>query len=175
MVWRAAVVARVVRALGPAIHAMLHFRPLSQLPELKPLVSSWLLSEWPSWYGAGGEGDLEGDVEAFAASGHQLPVGLVVFLGESPIGFGSLKQESIKSHPHLFPWAASGYVLPGHRGQGVGAFLLRSLESHAKLLGYPQVFCGTSTATSLLVRAGWHVVEQVQHDGEPLTIFRSGA
>ncbi|MBK6472345.1 MAG: GNAT family N-acetyltransferase [Betaproteobacteria bacterium] len=154
---------------------MLSVRPLSQQPTLKPLVSSWLLSEWPTWYGEGGEGNLEGDIEAFAASEHQLPVGLVAFLGETPIAFGSLKRESIKSHPHLFPWAASGYVLPVHRGQGVGAFLLRGLSAQAHRLGYQQVYCGTSTATSLLVRAGWHVVEQVQHVGKPLTIFRSGA
>jgi GNAT superfamily N-acetyltransferase len=152
---------------------MLSVRPLSQQPALKPLVRSWLLTEWPAWYGAGGEGNLEGDVEAFAASEHQLPVGLVAFLGESPVGFGSLKQESIKSHPHLFPWAASGYVLPVHRGQGVGAFLLRSLRAHAKSLGHAQVYCGTSTATRLLVRAGWHAVEQIQLAGNPLTIFRS--
>ena len=154
---------------------MLSVRPLSQEPTLKPLVGSWLLAEWPAWYGAGGEGNLEGDIEAFAASERQLPVGLVAFLGKSPVGFGSLKQESISSHPHLFPWAASGYVLPAHRGKGVGACLLRSLSAHATSLGYAQVFCGTSTATSLLVRAGWHSVEQVQHAGKPLTIFRSGA
>ena len=154
---------------------MLSVRPLSQQPALKPLVGSWLLSEWPAWYGPGGEGDLERDIEAFAASERQLPVGLVAFLGESPVGFGSLKQGSISSHPHLFPWAASGYVVPVHRGQGIGAFLLRSLSAHAMNLGYAQVYCGTSTATSLLVRAGWHSVEQVQHAGKPLTIFRSGA
>ncbi len=154
---------------------MLSVRPLAQLPALKPLVSSWLLSEWPAWYGAAGEGNLEGDVEAFAASEHQLPVGLIAFLCESPVGFGSLKQESIKSHPHLFPWAASGYVLPAHRGQGIGAFLLHSIEAHAKSLGYPHVYSGTSTATSLLVRAGWQTVEQVQHAGKPLNIFRSEA
>jgi GNAT superfamily N-acetyltransferase len=154
---------------------MLSVRTLSQQPTLKPLISDWLLSEWPAWYGAGGEGNLEDDVHSFAASDQQLPVGLVAFMGESPVGFGSLKQESIKSHPHFFPWAASGYVLPAHRGQGVGAFLLCSLEAHAKSLGYPHVYCGTSTAASLLVRAGWHTVEQVQHAGKPLTIFRSAA
>lgn len=152
---------------------MLRVQPLSLQPALKPQVRDWLLSEWPAWYGAGGEGDLEGDVEAFAASAHRLPVGLVAFLDDVPVGFGSLKQESIASRPALFPWAASGYVLPAYRGQGIGAFLLRAIAAHAGRLGYRHVYCGTSTAVSLLTRAGWQVVEELQHAGKPLTLFRS--
>jgi GNAT superfamily N-acetyltransferase len=155
--------------------AVLSAQPLARLPQLKPLVCAWLLSEWPGWYGNGGAGDLRGDVEAFAASVHQLPVGFVVFLGDEPVGFGSLKQASIDTHAHLFPWAASGYVVPARRGRGVGAFLLAAICSHARTLGHQQVYCGTSTATGLLRRAGWHEVEQVLHAGKPLTVFRSAA
>lgn len=152
---------------------MLSAQPLSKLPSLKPLVSSWLLSEWPGWYGQGGAGDLGSDVNAFAASEIRLPVGFVVFLGEEPVGFGSLKQESIKTHTHLAPWAASGYVIPACRGRGLGAFLLQVITAHAGTLGYKHVYCGTSTASNLLLRAGWHEFEQVIHDGKPLSIFRS--
>jgi GNAT superfamily N-acetyltransferase len=147
--------------------------PLARHANLKPLVCSWLLAEWPGWYGNGDRGNLLGDVNAFAASEQRLPVGMVVFLGEEPIGFGSLKQESIDTHPQLFPWAASGYVVPARRGQGVGAFLLRALSAHAHAMGYTQVYCGTSTAQNLLLRAGWHEVDRVTHSGKPLTIFRS--
>ena len=152
---------------------MLRVQPLFQQPSLKPWVRAWLLSQWPAWYGVGGEGDLEGDVEAFAASERQLPVGLVVFLDDVPVGFGSLKQESIRSRPDLAPWAASGFVRPDHRGRGIGAFLLQALAAHAGRLGYRHVYCGTSTAVSLLTRAGWDVVEELQHAGQPLTLFRS--
>jgi hypothetical protein len=37
------------------------------------------------------------------------------------------------------------------------------------------VNCGTSTAESLLVRAGWAAVAVTQVEGKDLTIFRSGA
>jgi GNAT superfamily N-acetyltransferase len=148
---------------------------LCLLPSLKPVVSAWLLSEWPEWYGPAGQGNLLQDVESFAASTHQLPVGYVVFENDVPIGFGSLKKDSIASHAHLWPWAASGFVLPTHRGKGVGAYLLQHIAKHAKQLGHPQVYCGTSTARSLLQRAGWTEIEQVQHAGKPLTLFCSGA
>jgi GNAT superfamily N-acetyltransferase len=152
----------------------LSVQPLSQVPELKPTVSAWLLSEWPTWYGEGAPGDLVGDVEAFARSPSSLPVGFVVFMNEEPVGFGTLKQESIPSHTHLSPWAATGFVLPHHRGQGVGAFLLQALVANARAMGFRHVYSGTSTAVSLLQRAGWEEVEQVVHAGRPLTIFRSG-
>jgi GNAT superfamily N-acetyltransferase len=143
--------------------------------DLKPLVSSWLLTEWPEWYASGGPGDLQRDVQAFGASPRDLPVGLVVLSGAEPIGFGALKQESIPSHPHLSPWAAAGYVLPTLRCQGIGAALLRALVSHATSLGHPVVYCGSSTAASLLERSGWRLHENITHAGKPLGIYCSGA
>ncbi len=153
---------------------MLTVEPLSRCPALKATVSAWLLSEWPSWYGQDGPGDLVGDVDAFAQSENSLPVGFVVFKEHEPVGFGTLKQESIPSHKHLSPWAATGFVLPQYRSQGIGAFMLQAIVAYASLLGYQQVYCGTSTATSLLQRAGWRRLEQINHAGKPLGIFGSG-
>jgi GNAT superfamily N-acetyltransferase len=154
---------------------MFTVEPLSRVPALKSMVSAWLLSEWPDWYGEGGPGNLASDVEAFSQSEASLPVGLVVFRGNEPVGFGTLKQESIPSHKRLSPWAATGFVPPQYRGQGIGAFLLQALVAHASSMGYAHVYCGTSTATSLLQRAGWSLLEQVDHAGKPLGIYCSGA
>lgn len=154
---------------------MLSTELLCHRPDLRPLVSAWLLAEWPAWYGPGGPGDVERDVQAFGASPQDLPVGIVVFAGPEPVGFGALKQVSIPSHLHLSPWAAAGYVVPHRRGQGIGAALLQALVSHAASIGHPIVYCGTSTATTLLERSGWHLLEQVTHADKPLSIYRSGA
>lgn len=153
---------------------MLSAKPLARVPHLKPVVSAWLLSEWPGWYAEGEAGDLTGDVNAFAASELALPVGLVVFDDDDPVGFGALKQESITTHTHLAPWAGAGYVVPHRRGQGIGAFLLQAIVIHSKTMGYSSVYCGTSTAIGLLSRAGWQAVEHVAYAGKPLSIFRSG-
>ncbi|MBK8528007.1 MAG: GNAT family N-acetyltransferase [Rubrivivax sp.] len=153
---------------------MLTVEPLSRCPAMRAMVSAWLLSEWPSWYGQDGPGDLVGDVDAFARSEKSLPVGFVVFRTCEPVGFGTLKQESIPSHKHLSPWAATGFVLPQYRSQGIGAFMLQAIVAHARLIGYQQVYCGTSTATSLLLRAGWQRLERIVHAGKPLELFGSG-
>lgn len=47
--------------------------------------------------------------------------------------------------------------------------------AHAKLMGFKAVYCGTSTAASLLERAGWQLQEAVIHAGKPLGIYRTGA
>ena len=149
--------------------------PLARHPELVPLLAEWFVTEWPGWYGVGGQGNVTRDLQNFAASEVDLPVGFVVFSNGAPAGAGALKADSIPSHKHLSPWAAAGFVVPEQRGQGIGAALLGAIVAHARALGYPHVYCGTSTAESLLQRSGWSTLELVQHSGKPLTVFRSAA
>ena len=149
--------------------------PLARHRDLLPLLAEWFVSEWPSWYGPAGEGNVAQDLQQFSASEAKLPIGFVALLNGKPVGAGALKTESIPSHRHLTPWAAAGYVLPSQRGQGIGAALLRSMLVHARSLGHMHVYCGTSSAESLLLRAGWAAIEVTQHAGKPLTVFRSAA
>jgi GNAT superfamily N-acetyltransferase len=149
--------------------------PLARHRALVPRVARWLVAEWPAWYGPGGPGNVDADVEAFAASEQVLPVGMVAVCDGVPAGIGALKAESIPSHAHLSPWAAAGFVVPALRGRGIGRVLLDALVAKSRELGFGCVYCGTSTAESLLVRAGWRPVEVIVHHDRPLTIFRSAA
>jgi GNAT superfamily N-acetyltransferase len=145
---------------------------MSRHPGLVPLVAQWFLSEWPGWYGPGRPGDLDRDLAAFAAAEDCLPVGMVAFEKRVPVGAGALKAASIASHGHLSPWAAAGYVVPSRRGHGIGAALLDALVVKARALGFEHVYCGTSTAVTLLTRAGWLPLETASVEGRPLTVFR---
>jgi GNAT superfamily N-acetyltransferase len=155
--------------------APLRVEPLARQRGLTSLVARWFIEEWPAWYGPGGPGNVAEDLEAFAASEQLLPIGFIVFQGELPVGTGALKATSIPSHTHLSPWVAAGFVLPEHRGKGVGSFMLQELVAKAHQLGYERVYCGTSTSESLLVRAGWSAVAVTQLEGKDLTIFASAA
>jgi GNAT superfamily N-acetyltransferase len=155
--------------------AVVVVQPLARHSELVPLVAEWFTSEWPSWYGPGGQGNVAQDLEAFSASETTLPVGMVIFENQVHVGAGALKTQSIPSHTHLGPWAAAGYVLPSCRGRGLGLCLLQALVAKAQELGFERVYCGTSTAERLLARAGWEMIEVTELEGKPLTIFRSAA
>ena len=148
----------------------LSIEPLAAHLEVLPVLRQWFESEWPSHYGAGGPGDAERDLQAFAQCG-KLPVGVVAFLDGNVCGVAALKSESIPSHRHLSPWAAAGLVQPVHRGRGIGVLLLAALEQEARDLGFDSIHCATATAESLLQRCGWQLIERVGHDGQDLGIY----
>ena len=146
--------------------------PLRQCPEFCAFFVQKFESEWPEWYGPGGQGDALDDLKAFANPEGKLPVGVVAIDDAgSPIGVAALKEASIASHRHLAPWATAGYVLPSCRRRGVGANLLFALLAEARRLGFHTVYCATASAASLLEREGWNQIDAVMHDGETLTIF----
>ena len=166
-------VKRVTEAVPASYRVVVH--PLIWHRELLPKICGWFQAEWPDWYGPGGKGNAERDLESFAESENALPFGVVAFEHGLPVGVAALKAESIASHRHLSPWAAAGYVQPSHRGHGIGAQLLASLVTKASDLGFSHVYCGTSTSASLLRRSGWSVIEVIEHEGKSLTIFRTAA
>ena len=154
---------------------LITIEPLARHPQHVAEVATWFRRQWPGWYGPGGKGCAKADVQAFAASETELPVGLVVLQAGLPVGVGALKADSIPTHRHLGPWAAAGFVVPGLRGQGIGATVLEALVRHAYRLGYSSVYCGTSTAITLLRRSGWSELERIEHEGETLAIFKRTA
>lgn len=153
---------------------MLTIAPLASHRSLVPLLTRWFIEEWPEWYGVGGRGNAAQDLAAYATSESSLPVGLVAFDDDTPIGVAALKSESLPTHRHLTPWAAAGLVLPSHRGRGVGALLLEALVRRARCLGFERIYCASATAVTLLRRTGWSELEVVRHDGESLVIFTRG-
>jgi len=155
------------------MNTILTIAPLANHPEVIPELRQWFETEWPGYYGHKGPGNAEADLAAFA-NGDRLPVGVVAFHGRELCGVAALKAESFPSHRHLTPWAAAGLVKASKRGEGIGAQLLHALEQEARRLGFSSIYCGTATSESLLQRNGWEVMEQIEHEGERLGIYRKG-
>ena len=144
--------------------------PLSRHPDVIPTLEKWFEAEWPSWYGVGGRGSAAADLQRYA-SPDGLPRAVVAFADGAVCGVAALKPESIASHAHLTPWAAAGLVEPSRRRAGIGALLVTALEGEARSLGYTRIYCGTSTARSLLERCGWDLLENISHEGDDLGVY----
>ena len=146
--------------------------PLRLRPEFCAFFAQQFESEWPNWYGPGGQGSAREDLEAFANPKGILPVGVIAIDdGGSPIGIAALKAVSIPTHTHLSPWATAGYVVPGRRRVGIGAKLLSALLAEAQRLGFHTIYCATASAVTLLEREGWKQIDAVVHDGSRQFIF----
>ncbi len=149
---------------------------LCRHPGWLPDVARWFVAQWPDWYGPGGPGDVQRDLQDFSASPDVLPLGVLplgvlALRGDQAVGAAVLKAESIPSHRHLRPWAAAGYVLPALRGQGIGAALLAGLLLQARRLGHEQLYCGTATANRLLQRSGWTLIGSTELNGKTQQVF----
>jgi GNAT superfamily N-acetyltransferase len=150
----------------------LRIERLSDHPEAIATLTRWFESEWASYYGPDGPGDAASDLEAYAGRGLVLPVGLIAYRGDELCGIMALKAASISTHPHLGPWAAAGLVPAEHRGQGIGAELLRAVERLARGLGHTRLYCGTYSSVRLLLREGWTCIDRVDdYHGEDVSIF----
>lgn len=148
----------------------IQIRALAAHPETLPVLTSWLQTEWPDWYGAKGNGDAKADLIAYSNVG-SVPMGMVAFADNKPCGFMALKSEAISDYSHLSPWVGAGFVIAPLRNRGIGGRLLNALEGEAKQLGYTQIYCGTTQANNLLNRAGWRVMSQAKHNGENVTVY----
>lgn len=144
---------------------------LADHPEVLPSLEELFLSEWPGYYGPGGPGNARDDLLAYS-NREGLPIGLVAFIGDEPCGVAALKAESISTRKHLSPWIGGGVVVPRLRRQGIGVQLVTALEDVARNLGYPAIYSGTSSAGSLLERADWCFIEQLQYNGESVAIYK---
>lgn len=154
----------------PASFENVCIEPLARHRWAIEILRDWFETEWPGYYGAGGRGSALVDLREYANEGG-LPVGVLALRSGIPCGVAALKAGSIASHAHLSPWAAAGFVHPSVRGRGIGALLLGALEEQARALGYRRVYCGTSTAGSLLHRCGWQLSESIMHEGQLLGVF----
>ncbi len=152
------------------IRANIRIGFLGSHPGARPLIAQWLETEWPNWYGAGGQGDAHKDLLAYSQIG-AIPTGLVAYLDDQPCGFMTLKSEPLSGYENRTPWVGAGFVLPHLRGRGIGGKLLAALEVEAEEQGHGCIYSGTTSAKTLLQRSGWRELGVSWHDGEKLYVY----
>jgi hypothetical protein len=81
--------------------------PLRQWPEFCAFFPQQFESEWPTWYGPGGQGNALQDLAAFANLAGNIPVGVIAIDGaDSPIGIAALKGGVVRMRTDRLSFAA---------------------------------------------------------------------
>jgi predicted N-acetyltransferase YhbS len=137
-----------------------------------PTLAGWFKEEWPDYF----EGQsLEAIAEAqfvTRLNDRALPVSLLAYEDEHPMGTVALLPESITTHTHLSPWLGGLYVHPSYRHKGVGSKLVQAGLERALGLGFGCIYAGISKAEDHYLSQGWEVTERVIYYEKPLTILR---
>lgn len=143
--------------------------PLENHPELVPLCARWNFEAW----GRDAGRTMEETVDDFLRLLDPLSKrkALVGFVSGLPVGLSLLIENNLESHPHLKPWLASVYVIPGMRLIGIGKTLIEATEAATRKQGHKELYLYTSEV-DYCERLGWQKLEPLSGDNDGSWIMR---
>ena len=144
---------------------------LAEHPAFIPALSRWFLQEWRDFYGDRTWEDVAGTFYQRLNRG-RVPLALVAFDGDRPLGTISLLEESISTRKHLAPWLGGLYVCEEMRRHGIGKQLIEAAVGEAGKLGVEQLFIGIRQAEDYYLKLGWEMVKRIDYYGEEIAIMR---
>ena len=143
------------------IAGQLRIEQLAEHPHLIPIIAGWIHSEW--WASAAGASveTISSHLQAHLVL-DQIPLTLVALSGSRPIGTATLVAHDVGTDewPHLSPWLAALYVLPGCRQRGVGGALVNAAAAKASALGVGLLHLLTTEREQFYAHLGWQVTDR---------------
>ena len=145
---------------------------VAERADLIPTIARWY---WIEWGQAAGR-SLESETARLMgrANRDRIPMTWLALEKDQPVGSVMLVQHDMPDQSdlaNLAPWLAGLYVLPTHRGLGVGGTLTCRCEAEARRLGNSRLFLYTWTARALYKRLGWTDYSEREHRGRLVTIM----
>ncbi len=134
---------------------------LADRPDLIPACATWNFGEWGEFHG----GTLEQTVTDFQnlVQANDGQVARIALFDGELAGIALLIDNDLETHPHLKPWVASVFVLPGYRGRGIAKSLVGAIEKAAAELGHGGAYLYTDKP-DLYRQIGWVDFEQLDGD-----------
>lgn len=135
-----------------------------------PLLADLHHREWgpilPAWTLADALAELRSHTRRAA-----VPTTLVARECGQLLGSVSLVPEDAPELADATPWLASLYVLPQHRGRGIGRALVRRAVAEAALLGVPRLHLYTPHHEGFYLALGWELMARVHLGGNEVSVL----
>lgn len=144
---------------------------LAEHQDFIPTLSKWFLREWRDFYG---DKTWETVAEMFYERLNRaaVPLSLIAFEDDYPLGTISLLQESISTYKHLSPWLGGLYVREERRREGIGRRLIEAGAEEARKSGAEQIYIGIRRSEDFYKGFGWQTVDRTFYHDENITIMR---
>jgi len=143
---------------------------LANYPEHVSTVAQWVMDEW----GHESPGTrLESLEEKFRGNmkRKEVPLTLLAMEADHPLGTASLVVHDMKIHRELSPWLAGVYVLPDHRGRGIGSKLVKTIELLAANLDVEKLYLFTPDRESFYTHMSWKVFERTSYHEKDVAVM----
>jgi predicted N-acetyltransferase YhbS len=145
-------------------------RLLSDRPDLVRTVSGWIFGEWGHLTPGSSLEKVETRFQTHM-NRKSIPLTLIAFEGQTPVGTASLVMYDIRTREDLSPWLAGVYVLPEYRTGGIGTRLVQEAEAKAMLLHIRRLYLFTPDREGFYARLGWQRIEMMGYRGQQVVIM----
>lgn len=149
----------------------MRIEPLAQSKHLISCIAARLHAEWgdlPPW-------DDQAKIHARLKKGASEAIFPHTLVGIDHNGSwsstGSIKLRELSHHPDKQHWLGEIFVLPEHRGRGLGSTLTHALAEYAFSHGANSLFLYTPDQQSLYARLGWQQISQEMVHNELVSIM----
>lgn len=136
---------------------------LADKPHHVPTCAAWEHREW----GMGGGKTFDDALVSFTGSQRDTPPLTLLACTDTDalIGMVSLWASDCPVRPDLTPWAASLFVSPLGRGQGIGTYLFDRIQDEARRIGIQRLHLMTQHSEDVYAAQGWQVFERIDGPG----------
>lgn len=136
-----------------------------------PTVARWHFDEW-------GDLDPKGSLASWTAGLRErtyrdrIPTTFVALYDSIPVGSLVLVDHDMDTRRDLTPWLAGLFVVPSHRGRGMGSALVRHAIAKAQEFGVAMLYLYyTRDAEALYRHLGWSPLAREFYKGRWVTIM----
>lgn len=143
---------------------------LTTIPDTLNLLAQWHQSEWAKFNP--GETLEQRMVRMHDYLNPDFIPSTFVALDDCVLGSGAIVKNDMDSRPELSPWLASVYVLPGHRGRGIGSKLVQHIMSQAKSETYKKLYLFTTDKQDFYEKLGWQTFDVENYHGQQVNLMQ---
>jgi len=141
--------------------------------EVIPVLAAWIYDEWSYLYP---EMTLHDVISLLRerTNKEKLPLTLVAFEAEEPVGTVSLRTFDLETRRDLPHWLTSLYMVKPWRRRGIGSSLVKTAEIKAADLGIGKLLLFTTDVILPAVfysKLGWRLKEKTIYHSYPVIII----
>ncbi len=138
--------------------------------DLVETIAAW---HWAEWGHVDPTGSLESWTDGLRSRTNRdrIPTTYVALGDDQLLGSVTLVAHDMDTRRDLSPWLAGLYVVPAHRGMGVGSALVRHAVALAGAMGVERLYLYTGPAHGFYERLGWQTIAHESYEGASVVIM----